>query len=303
MITYNQEAFITQAIQGVLMQQTGYTIELVIAEDGSTDRTLAICNKFAQEYPDIIKLLPSSENAGMMPNFLRALQFCSGKYIALCEGDDYWTDSYKLEKQVSFLENNSDYAICFSRAKIEYGQGIKPFIKELNAATASTTTLEDICKGNYIHTASVVFKNRVHSIIPSWYIQAYPGDWPLHIINACYGKIKFINEEMCVYRVHKGGVHSTKFKEMSIQMYLPTLLNLLNYVKDRHPDRIKPLFKTYQYHYFLAYGLRNEQKKNRLERCWIFLKTSVIVKSEKMFVLFWLPLVFGNRCTDIWYKK
>jgi glycosyltransferase involved in cell wall biosynthesis len=302
MITYNHSEFIAQAIESVLMQQTTFSFELIIGEDGSKDDTRKVCEHFCKEYPGIIKLLENDTNLGMMPNFIRTLKACSGKYIALCEGDDYWTDPQKLQKQVSFLESNPGYVISFHRAKIEYAKGIIPFYKEINTDTPATTGLMDICRGNYLHSASVVFKNVLNNSFPAWFATAYPGDWPLHVMNACYGDIGFMNEEMCVYRVHEGGVHSTHIQKIRKEKYLPTILHLIGFIKERHPGKLKNITRTYNYFYFLSAGLYNEQNKNRLQRSWIFYSSGWLLKSKKVLLFCWLPLFFGNKSAKIWAK-
>ena len=116
-ITYNHEPFIAKTIEGVLMQQVKFPIELIIAEDCSTDGTRAICQRYAEEYPDLIRLITSESNVGAIPNERRAMLAARGKYIAFCEGDDYWTDPLKLQKQVDFLESHPDYSVTFHRCK------------------------------------------------------------------------------------------------------------------------------------------------------------------------------------------
>ena len=108
MITYNHENFIREAIEGVLMQKTDFPIELIIGEDCSTDGTRKIVMEYASKYPDIIRPLLPDSNLGMMKNFIETMQAATGKYIALCEGDDYWTDPYKLQKQVDILNKLPD---------------------------------------------------------------------------------------------------------------------------------------------------------------------------------------------------
>lgn len=122
MITYNHEAFISQSIEGVLMQKTNFAFELIIGEDCSTDKTREICFKYKEKYPQKITLLLPESNLGMTKNFISSLNVAAGKYIALCEGDDYWTDPYKLQKQVDFLESNSEYSCCFHRYDILDGE-------------------------------------------------------------------------------------------------------------------------------------------------------------------------------------
>lgn len=117
-ITYNHEPYIRKCIEGILMQQVNFSIEFIIAEDCSTDGTLAICKEYATKYPDIIKLITSETNVGALYNEVRAIASAKGKYIAFCEGDDYWTEPLKLQKQVDFLENNLDYSVCFTRYNI-----------------------------------------------------------------------------------------------------------------------------------------------------------------------------------------
>ena len=114
-ITYNHENFIRDAIEGFLMQQTNFDYEIIIANDCSPDNTDSFVKKYINNHPKgkLIKYFRHDKNIGVMPNFIFALKQCTGKYIALCEGDDYWTDPYKLQKQVDFLEANLDYTICF----------------------------------------------------------------------------------------------------------------------------------------------------------------------------------------------
>ena len=116
MITYNHEKFIAQAIEGVLMQKTNFPFELIIGEDCSTDRTREIVVDYAQRFPEIIKPILHEKNVGMKSNMNTCMQACSGKYTAICEGDDYWIDSLKLQKQVGFLEAHSDFSMCSTQS-------------------------------------------------------------------------------------------------------------------------------------------------------------------------------------------
>lgn len=116
-ITYNHEPYIAKTIEGVLMQQVNFPIEYIIAEDCSTDDTRKICEEYVAKYPDLINLLPSEHNLGAKENEYRAMKIAKGKYIAFCEGDDYWTDPLKLQKQVDFLESHPDYSVTFHRCR------------------------------------------------------------------------------------------------------------------------------------------------------------------------------------------
>jgi hypothetical protein len=142
----------------------------------------------------------------MFARFL--LPHARGKYIALCEGDDYWTDPLKLQKQVDFLEDNPDFAICFHNMRIIDED--KPHLTRVsNIKQKEITDINTLALGNYIFTASCIFRKNF-SRMPDWFYQCPVGDYPLHLLNAQYGKIKFIDEVMGVYRIHKEGVWENK---------------------------------------------------------------------------------------------
>jgi glycosyltransferase involved in cell wall biosynthesis len=208
MISYNHQAFISRAIEGVLMQETNFPIELVIGEDCSTDGTREICLEYQHKHPNIIRVLPRNKNLGMMPNFIDTLENSKEKYIALCEGDDYWTDPLKLQKQVSFLEENPDFAICFHRVKMVFEEESDEILSNENQKEISE--FEDLALENYIHTPSCVFRNGLFEKFPDWFYQSPVGDWVLHLLNAQHGKIKFLEDVMAVYRIHNNGVWSMK---------------------------------------------------------------------------------------------
>lgn len=222
MITYNHEKFISQAIESVLMQKTDFEYELVIGEDYSTDSTREIVKQYAERYPDRIKVLLHPKNLGIQTNFTETLKACNGEYIALLEGDDYWTDKYKLQKQVDFLDEQPECAICFHNVKMIYDNNPEmshPFYSQNPNGRPFThkkpnpiSTLKDLLnlKGNFIHTPSVMFRSRLFEELPGWYYKVPMGDWPLHILNAHHGDVGYIDEVLGVYRVHAGGIWSSK---------------------------------------------------------------------------------------------
>lgn len=114
-ITYNHEPYLRQALEGFLMQETDFPVEIILAEDCSTDGTRTICEEYAEKYPGKIKYIYRDHNVGYNENEYEAMCTATGKYIAYCEGDDYWTDSLKLQKQVDFLESHPDYSVCWHR--------------------------------------------------------------------------------------------------------------------------------------------------------------------------------------------
>jgi len=120
MVTYNHEKWIARAIEGVLLQQTSFPIELIIGEDCSTDNTRRIIQSFSSEHPEIIKAFFNKNNLGLAENFSQLLNKCNGVYIAICEGDDFWTDPQKLQKQVDFLKQNPDCIITSHNSRRLY---------------------------------------------------------------------------------------------------------------------------------------------------------------------------------------
>lgn len=209
MVTYNHARYIAQAIEGIIMQQTDFPYQLFIGEDCSTDETRSICLSYKDKYSDKIHLILNEKNIGGSRNALNVYKECFeyGDYIALCEGDDYWTDSRKLQKQIDFLEANPDFSICFHPVKIFYEESREEKITNQNQA--ETTTFEDLALDNYIYTVSCIFRNNSLEF-PKWFEKIPAADYTLHLLNAQYGKIGFINETMAVYRIHKGGIWSMR---------------------------------------------------------------------------------------------
>lgn len=207
MITYNHEKYIAQAIDSVLMQKANFEYEIVIGEDYSTDRTREIVSDYKAKYPDRIKLLLQEKNVGMMQNFISTLKSCTGKYIALCEGDDYWTDPYKLQKQVDFLESNPAFSFCFHNSYV-YDEDISReylfnddkgtfFKKNLNSdrVTESWELINEwICP-----TASMVFRNK-YPLDYSLFEKTKYGDIVLILSLARHGKVYYFNQVSSVYR-------------------------------------------------------------------------------------------------------
>lgn len=209
MITYNHEDFIAQALDRVLMQQVDFDYEIVIGEDCSTDNTRNNLIDYENRFPDRIKLLLNKNNLGMMANFIQTVQACQGEYIALCEGDDYWTDPCKLQKQVDFLDNHPECALCFHNVTVEYEDGrLKPS-SFCAPDQKEISTLTDLLEKNFIQTCSVVFRRGLVPEFPRWYYELPMGDWPLHVLNAEHGQIGYLDAVMGVHRVHSAGAWSS----------------------------------------------------------------------------------------------
>ncbi len=210
MITYNHENFITQAIESVMMQETLFPFELVIGEDCSTDSTRKICLEYKNKFPDKIKLLLPEKNLGVRENCKQTMSQCDGDYVAWLEGDDYWLDKKKLQLQVDFLEANNECSMCFHREVIVDEKKIE-LSEQWNREIKKTSSVSDICKGNFICANTVLFRN-YDKFIQDFSVDSVVLDWPLWVTLADKGKIGFIDKKMSVYRVHQGGIFSMKSK-------------------------------------------------------------------------------------------
>jgi len=241
MITYGHEEFIREAIEGVLMQQGDFDLELIISNDCSPDKTDEVIQDILNHHhASKIIYIRHDTNIGMMPNFIFALEQCKGKYIALCEGDDYWTDPCKLQKQIDFLEANQEYVACFHNADVvENGTKMNDYcyIQE----DCKIDAKEIIMKGGGIFpTASLVYKNVVE--LPDFVVSTKAGDTALAFTLLKAGDFYYMNQKMCNYRKHSGGSYTSIQQDKSKKLLdIKSNLVLLNNFRKYH----KPVFKEF----------------------------------------------------------
>lgn len=194
------------------MQKTTFPVEIIIHDDASTDRTAEIVREYEKKHPDLITAIYQTENQyskGKKISPTYVFPRAKGKYIALCEGDDYWTDPYKLQKQVDYLEEHSECTISFHNVKIIYEDGKKR--ARLNFPK-KVYTIEDLLEGNFIDTCSTMFRNGLVLEFPGWFYKLPMGDWPLNILIAHHGDIGYLDGVMGVYRIHSGSLWSSRGK-------------------------------------------------------------------------------------------
>jgi len=238
-ITYNHERYIAQAIESALAQQTSFDFEIVVGEDCSTDRTRAILLAYQQRYPDTIRLLLPEKNIGMHRNFVQTLHACAGEYVALLEGDDYWTSRHKLQKQVEFLERHPKCAICFHATALIYEDGSHPPGKYPGGHQKEISTIEDLLVRNFMQTCSVMFRRGLFDTFPDWFFTLKLGDWPLHVLNAQHGDIGYIDEVMSAYRLHLAGVWSTQNRAKHLQETIRVLRTLNRHLAYKYDRRVR----------------------------------------------------------------
>lgn len=205
LITYNQEGFISQAINSMLMQQVNFDYEIVIGEDCSTDNTRDIVIGFQKRYPERIRLLLPERNLGASRNRVQTLRACRGEYVALLDGDDYWTSPHKLQRQVDFLDSHPECAICFHDLIMFFEDGSREPRNYCSADLKEVLTIEDLVVKSYILPVSAMFRNGLVYEKPEEFRKLIIGDWPRFVLIAQYGKVGYINEVMGAYRVHSGG--------------------------------------------------------------------------------------------------
>ena len=221
MICYNHEAYVRQAIESILNQKTELSMELIISNDKSPDDTAKLIRQVISEFPESnIIFFDQKENLGVSKNFAFALNQTKGRYIAICEGDDYWIDENKLQIQYDFLKNNLDYSLVFTNISTQIGDKIKknkPLVK-------TTFDSHDVIKQNPIATLSVLFRNTEENY--NFIIGSNAPDQILWTNSAIKGKIKRLDYYTATYRIHDGGVYSLK-PEAEINL---TKLSNLKYI-------------------------------------------------------------------------
>lgn len=212
MVTYNHESYIERAIHSVLNQKVNFPIKLFIGEDCSTDRTREICKNYSNKYPSQIKLFLHEKNIGANANgiFMYEQCFQSGaQYVALLEGDDFWTDENKLQKQVDFLDKNPDYSFCFHDAEVINDREEIISTSYLGAEGKKDMPSKDLIYSlRYVPTLTLCFRNTLGKI-PSEMSKSQLGDMFILSLLGNQGKGKYQDEILpSVYRYHHGGVWS-----------------------------------------------------------------------------------------------
>ena len=254
-ITYNQEKYIRETLDNIVSQITNFKFEALVSDDCSTDKTARIISEYAVKYPDIIKPILRKENVGILKNYLEVLALCNGKYIALCEGDDYWCDENKLQKQVDFMEKNPDYALCYHPAKMVYVEESSAPVVIGSSVYQNPQPYYNLLKANYIPANSIMYRAKyLKEELNNYPDDIYPPDWFSHISVARHGKIGYLPDVMYVYRWNKQGISYTESENPETDIHLKYGVKEANFyynvwqkVKDIFPQYYKEMFlpKTY----------------------------------------------------------
>lgn len=249
MIAYNVEQFISEAIESVLNQQTQYSYELVIGEDCSKDKTREIALKYEAEFPDKIRVLQHPQNLGLTPNCVATHNACKGKYIALLDSDDYWTDVNKLQKQIDFLEAHSNYAGCGH-------QSMKIYENNIHEASLFGETLDcdyglnDMITHRKFHTSSFVYRKEIWDRCGGIPTTISSNERAIYPMVAIFGKIRYFKDNMCVYRFTGKGLSSwIDYKELEKDF---AMLPWLKKINEDFPIR---RFKAFIHLSVYSYGI------------------------------------------------
>ena len=198
MTTYNQEKYIAKAIESVVAQACNFRFELVIGEDCSTDNTREIVKKYAEQYPEIIRLVLGDKNVGSRQNARNVRAVCQGKYLAYCEGDDYWMSPNKLQKQIDLIESDDTFKAVYSQVK-----WVDTDDNELGFSdnTAGTLDFKQLLQVNPVHTCNLLIDRSVYTDSIMEILDRAPyGDYVIFLAAAFYGKIAYIDEVLAAYR-------------------------------------------------------------------------------------------------------
>ena len=246
-MTYNHENFIKDCIEGLIKQKTDFDYEILIHEDASRDNTSAVVREYEKKYPELIKVIYQTENQFLKQHILSnlLLPMAKGKYIALCEGDDYWNDSYKLQKQVDFLEANDDVVITGHDAFIINKKGEKIKDSKLPEIYKRDASGNDLKKMFWILTLSMVFRN-IPDVLTDFkeVRESKNGDSCLTSILGNYGNFHYHEDiNPAAYRLHQDGVWSVLANEKKIKQHIITFKILLNFYRLKQDTEMVRFYK------------------------------------------------------------
>lgn len=201
---YNHEAYLAKAIESFLNQKTNFHFEVILAEDFSTDRSREIICEFQKRFPQIIKPIFRDRNIGGQKNFVEGLKLARGKYVTLCDGDDFYEDNGKLQLQADFLDQHPDHTIVFHTTRWFFDDGSEKDSFYPNVDQLKSLSIEELLRWNFISTVSVMYRRINYSHYPT--TDFLPGDWFCHLYHARFGRIGFIDRPMAAYRRHRRGL-------------------------------------------------------------------------------------------------
>lgn len=290
-LTYNHEQFIEKCLQGFVMQKTNFKFEVLVHDDASTDNTAAIVSDYAVRYPNIIKPILQKENQyskgqGITRTIL--LPLAKGEYLAWCEGDDYWTDEYKLQKQYDFLNNNKDYSLCVHRTAFKYLRyNYERIVPE--SPKEKDWTVEDIIKygGGCFATNSLMIKKSVYMAQPACFRVKGFADFQMFIFGALNGKCRCLSDVMSVYNHGTPNSYSErnrKNKEKQIESLLEFIKlyrKIDNYTLYKYTKVIQEKIIALECDIYIMQGKKEFSKREPYKYIWAKHRLKYYLKNVK----------------------
>lgn len=241
-ITFNQAKFIAQALEGALMQRTSFPFEIVVGDDCSTDGTTEILRECLRQHPERLRVLIREHNLGLdgKNNFIQTLNACRGEYIAILEGDDFWTSPTKLQIQTDFLDTHPEFSFCFHPVQVVNEEGV-PLDLVLDSPHRKTfVSLADLAEEYFIPTGSSMFRaSLLMREFPGWYYRQKGADWTIHVLLAEHGLGGRIEGIMGAYRVHPDGLWSKTPSDERGLAYIQTYEAINRHLGFAYNRRIK----------------------------------------------------------------
>lgn len=322
-ITYNQETTIRQTLDSILAQKGDFDLELVIGEDCSRDNTFAICQEYADKYPISnvkcqIVLLPNQKNLGIMANFARVMRACTGDYIGICAGDDYWCDEQKLQKQLSYFRAHKDVGVVST-------SGYKLMVKSNTLVPNTIAPIEPIADGDikkfyfsknysggiYAMPLSLLIKRDVMQYVDfnEFIKRGFPvEDFPMQAVLAQHCKWGHINDLCVVYRVYQESATFISFDHPRYLQYHKGLANIRRYLNELFPEDVcfdEAWLQEYEfYKEFLLYlhQFKYKQAKQLIANAAAIANSSK-VKQAKRFSKTRLHFIVAHCIKEYQYKK
>ena len=244
-ISYNHEKYIAQCLESILMQECTFPFEIVIRDDCSQDQTLNIIKSYKKRYPETIKLVDAESNIGANRGFLMVFEKAEGKYCAICEGDDYWIDKEKLQKQANLMDAMPEVTFISHACRLHGQNGLGPddYLKGTGVIEVTCNDVLEI-SGQFSPTASYMLRRDVVAQLPDWFKDAPVGDFFIEMYGIAVGKGLHLNEVLSAYRTFSENSWSTRNNEKQYQNMLKfsTQINLCLEIM-----RETPLFRKYNF--------------------------------------------------------